>query len=74
LKDFNAYIKNDDINEETIVKYVSYLMDVRALGDSTINRKLVVLKMDCLLISKGIYKSKLLKEAPELTLMQHLTI
>ncbi len=45
LKDFNAYIKNDDINEETIVKYVSYLMDVRALGDSTINRKLIVLKM-----------------------------
>ncbi len=45
LKDFNNYILDDDINEETVVKYVSYLMDTRQLSDSTINRKLIVLKM-----------------------------
>lgn len=45
LKDFNNYILDDNINEETVIKYVSYLMDARRLADSTINRKLIVLKI-----------------------------
>jgi len=45
LKDFNSYIYDNEIDEETVVKYVSYLMDMRQLADSTINRKLIVLKM-----------------------------
>ena len=45
LKDFNSYIYDNEINEETVVKYVSHLMDMRRLADSTINRKLIVLKM-----------------------------
>lgn len=45
LKDFNHYVCNEEINGETVVKYVSYLMDTRRLADSTINRKLIVLKM-----------------------------
>ena len=45
LKDFNYYILNKEIGEETVVQYISYLMDTRKLADSTINRKLIVLKM-----------------------------
>lgn len=45
LKDFNNFILDTEINEDTVVKYVSYLMDIRKLADSTINRKLIVLKM-----------------------------
>lgn len=45
LKDFNNYIKTSTLDEKTIVKYISYLMNVKKLSDNTINRKLVVLKM-----------------------------
>ena len=45
LKDFNNYMLDNEINEYTVVKYISHLMDTRKLADSTINRKLIVLKM-----------------------------
>ncbi len=45
LKDFNKFILDTEINEDTVVKYISYLMNIRKLADSTINRKLIVLKI-----------------------------
>lgn len=44
LSDLNKFINNNDIHEDTIIKYIQHLTD-RKLKDSTINRKLIVLKM-----------------------------
>lgn len=45
LKDFCKYFKLEDLDESTILKYVQLLTQERKLKDSTINRKLIVLKM-----------------------------
>ena len=45
LKDFCLYFKNKDINNSMVVEYVQHLIIERKLKDSTINRKLIVLKM-----------------------------
>lgn len=45
LKNFLCYFQNEELNESSIVKYVQYLSFDRNLKDSTIHRKLVVLKM-----------------------------
>ncbi len=44
LSDFCKFIEYDNINNETVLKYVQTLND-RNLKDSTINRKLIVIKM-----------------------------
>lgn len=45
LKNFLCYFQNEELNESSVVKYVQYLSLDRNLKDSTIHRKLVVLKM-----------------------------
>ena len=45
LQDFKKYVQNNGFEESTLLKYIQELSMVRRLKDSTINRKLVVLKM-----------------------------
>ena len=45
LQDFFTFIQNKELQEETILLYVQHLSGDRNLKDSTINRKLIVLKM-----------------------------
>jgi len=45
LQDFFTFVKNKELQEETILLYVQHLFGDRNLKDSTINRKLIVLKM-----------------------------
>lgn len=45
LNDFANYIEDKSIDEETILNYVQNLSQMRKLKDSTICRKLIVLKM-----------------------------
>ena len=45
LRDFFNYIQNKEIQNDTILLYVQHLSGDRKLKDSTINRKLIVLKM-----------------------------
>ena len=44
LKDFCEYLKNEEMGEYIVLSYVKYLFQERKLQDSTINRKLIVLK------------------------------
>ena len=44
LSDFCRFIDKGEIGKETILKYVQYLSQ-KELKDSTINRKLIVIKM-----------------------------
>ena len=45
LQDFFTFVQNKELQEETILLYVQHLSGYRKLKDSTINRKLIVLKM-----------------------------
>ena len=45
LRDFCNYIKGNELNEKLILAYINELSKVRKLKDTTINRKIIVLKM-----------------------------
>lgn len=45
LRDFSNYINCDELNEEQILSYINELSQIRKLKDTTINRKIIVLKM-----------------------------
>lgn len=45
LKDFQAFLQNNDFDETVILKYVQMLSKERGLKDNTICRKLITLKM-----------------------------
>ena len=45
LKDFNLFLSDSEISEETLLAYVTHLMNGRCLSVSTINRKMIVIKM-----------------------------
>ena len=45
LKDFCTFVDENEINDGTILKYIQLLSQKRCLKDSTISRKLIVLKM-----------------------------
>ena len=45
LRDFCNYINGDELGENQILTYISELSQTRKLKDTTINRKLIVLKM-----------------------------
>ncbi len=45
LKDFVRFTENKQLNGMVILKYIRHLSDERQLKDTTINRKLIVLKM-----------------------------
>lgn len=45
LNDFYRFIGSNDLNEDSILRYVQELSQSRKLRDTTINRKLIVLKM-----------------------------
>ena len=58
LSDFCRFIEKCEIDKETIIKYVQYLCQ-KKLKDSTINRKLIVIKMffEYLYQSHNIYEN-----------------
>lgn len=45
LKDFNMFVQENDLNDEIVLCYIHKLSKQRKLKDSTIIRKLIVLKM-----------------------------
>lgn len=45
LNDFNTFVNNHELNNQTILQYIQELTITRRLKDTTINRKLIVLKM-----------------------------
>lgn len=45
LNDFNSFVINHELSNESILQYVQELTITRRLKDTTINRKLIVLKM-----------------------------
>lgn len=45
LNDFNSFVKNHELSNESILQYIQELTITRRLKDTTINRKLIVLKM-----------------------------
>lgn len=45
LKDFNLFLSGSEISEERLLAYVTHLMNERQLSVSTINRKMIVIKM-----------------------------
>ena len=45
LKDFDLFISGSEISEERLLAYVTHLMNERRLSVSTINRKMIVIKM-----------------------------
>lgn len=55
LKDFADFLIRSDLNEKTVLKYVEYLSRVRNLKDTSIKRKLIVLKMYFTFLSQNNY-------------------
>lgn len=45
LNDFCIYLSNNQLQKDIVLDYTSYLLNIRQLQESTIKRKLVVLKM-----------------------------
>lgn len=45
LRDFSNYVKDNELGEKLILTYICELSQIRQLKDTTINRKLIVLKM-----------------------------
>lgn len=45
LNDFNSFVNNHELSNESILQYIQELTITRRLKDTTINRKLIVLKM-----------------------------
>lgn len=45
LKDFNNFLQNDFFDQNTLIRYIQHLTTERKLKDSSIKRKLIVLKM-----------------------------
>lgn len=45
LRDFNRFIVDKELSEETVLAYIQELSQRRKLKDTTINRRLIVLKM-----------------------------
>lgn len=45
LNDFNSFVNNHELNNQTILQYIQELTIARNLKDTTINRKIIVLKM-----------------------------
>ena len=52
LRDFTNYIQKNDFDENTLLTYVDYLSHTKNLKDSSIQRKLIVLKMFYAFLSK----------------------
>ena len=45
LKDFNNFLQNDFFDQNTLIRYIQHLTAERKLKDSSIKRKLIVLKI-----------------------------
>ncbi len=45
LNDFNSFVNNHELSNESILQYIQELTITRRLKDTTINRKLIVLKI-----------------------------
>ena len=80
LKDFCVFMASRDMDEGIVLEYIQYLSQERNLQDSTINRKLIVLKMffcflyDNQYIDQNYYQSHAFKFKKERKLPKTLTI
>ncbi|MCR5636247.1 MAG: tyrosine-type recombinase/integrase [Clostridiales bacterium] len=80
LNDFCKYLENRELDNSTVLEYVQYLVTERNLKDSTINRKLVALKVffeylycqGC--IDQNYYRSHVFRFKKERKLPKTLTI
>ena len=45
LKDFNKFLQNQPLDKNVLIRYIQHLTTERKLKDSSIKRKLIVLKM-----------------------------
>ncbi len=63
LKDFTTYFQQNDFDETSILKYVDHLSNAKRLKDSSIKRKLIVLKMFCSFLAGKNYTERNLFEA-----------
>lgn len=58
LNDFNSFLSQNALDEQIVLKYVNYLSNIKHLKDSTIKRKLVVLKLFFEFLTKHNYIEK----------------
>lgn len=58
LNDFNSFLSQNTLDEQIVLKYVNYLSNNKQLKDSTIKRKLVVLKLFFEFVTKHNYIEK----------------
>lgn len=58
LNDFNSFLSQNTLDEQIVLKYVNYLSNIKHLKDSTIKRKLVVLKLFFEFLTKHNYIEK----------------
>lgn len=55
LKDFSNFLSDNECDDKTVLRYVEYLSQVRHLKDSSVKRKLIVLKMYFTFLDKNNY-------------------
>lgn len=55
LNDFNQFVTDKEMSEETVLAYIHELSQIRKLKDTTVNRKLIVLKMFLVYLHKHKY-------------------
>lgn len=55
LKDFSIFLTQSEFDEKIVIKYVEHLSQIRRLKDSTVKRKLIVLKMYFAFLAKNNY-------------------
>lgn len=58
LKDFNKFLQKDSLDPNTLIRYIQHLTTERKLKDSSIKRKLIVLKM----FFKFLHQNNFIKE------------
>lgn len=58
LSDFTSYTANHELNDNVVLDYVEYLSHTRKLKDSSIKRKLIVIKMFCQYLFEHGYTDK----------------
>lgn len=80
LKDFQLWLNGGDFNDQIVLQYVQHLSKERHLKDSTINRKLIVLKiffeflLKCGYIDRNYYHSHTFKYKKESKLPKTISV
>lgn len=58
LKDFSTFLSSNECDDNSVLRYVEYLCQVKHLKDSSIKRKLIVLKMYFTFLYKNNYTDR----------------